>query len=184
MSAEPSALSSTSSPSDPDDRERQELEPSDEVETVEGEVLYPERRPRQTSRRLEWQESRYISPLPSPEDLERYSELLADAPERLLAAGEREQSHRHEIESRLAALDEVGMPRFYEGQRRGHLISLALGAGYETIMAIAVIKGYALEGVVGAAAGIASMIWALRRSPGSGVPDHEHPESETASGSD
>jgi hypothetical protein len=54
-----------------------------------------------------------------PLDLERYQKLLPDAPERLLASGEREQAHRHEIEQRLAALDESSMPKFYEGQRRG-----------------------------------------------------------------
>ncbi len=81
------------------------------------------------------------SALPSPEDLERYQKLLPDAPERLLASGEREQAHRHDIERRLAALDEVGMPKFYAGQRRGHIISVLLGVGYEGIMGIAVLKG-------------------------------------------
>ncbi|MBX5469631.1 MAG: hypothetical protein IRZ21_07010 [Thermoleophilaceae bacterium] len=57
------------------------------------------------------------------------------------------------------------MPKFYAGQRRGHYISLALGAMYEAIMLVAVLKGYALEGVVGAAVGIGGMIWAIRRDP-------------------
>jgi hypothetical protein len=104
--------------------------------------------------------------------------MLPDAPERLLSAGEREQAHRHEIESRLAAIDEVAMPRFYNGQRRGHWISLTLGGGYEAIMLVAVLKGYALEGIVGAAVGIGSMIWALRRDPKDTAPDHEHSEAE------
>jgi hypothetical protein len=102
--------------------------------------------------------------------------MLPDAPERLLAAGEREQAHRHEIEKRLAAIDEVAMPLFYKGQRRGHWISLTLGGGYEAIMLVAVLNGYALEGIVGAAVGIGSMIWALRRDPKDTVADHEHPE--------
>ena len=101
--------------------------------------------------------------------------MLPDAPERLLASGEREQAHRHTIESRLAAIDEVAMPRFYDGQRRGHVISLTLGVGYEGIMLVAVLEGYALAGIVGAATGMAAMFWALRRSPGDNVPDHEHP---------
>jgi len=155
------------------------MEP-DGTEEVDGEVVYPERRPRHSSRRLEWQESRYASPLPSPDDLVKYQALLPNAPERLLAAGEREQAHRHEIEGRLAALDEVAMPKFYAAQRRGHLISLALGGGYEAIMLVAVLKGYALEGIVGAAAGIGAMVWAIRRSPGGDIPDHEHPESAPA----
>ena len=37
-----------------------------------------------------WQESRYASPMPSPADLREYQELVPDAAERLMAAGERE----------------------------------------------------------------------------------------------
>lgn len=170
----PGPVSARSRPSDPDKDESRELEPD---EVLEGEVVHPERRPSQASRRLEvgWQESRYASALPSPDDLERYQAMLPDAPERLLAGGEREQAHRHEIESRLAAIDEVAMPRYYDGQKRGHAISLVLGAGYEAIMLVAVLKGYALEGIAGAATGLAAMFWALRRSPVEDVPDHDHP---------
>ncbi|MDP2711047.1 MAG: DUF2335 domain-containing protein [Solirubrobacteraceae bacterium] len=143
----------------------------DPDEVLDGQVVGPPRRSGQESRRLDvgWQESRYVSPLPSPDDLERYSAMLSDAPERLLAAGEREQAHRHEIESRLAHLDEVAMPKFYEGQRRGHYISLALGTGYEAIMFAAVLSGYAWEGIAGAAVGLGAMIWAVRRDTDSGM---------------
>lgn len=47
-------------------------------------------------------------------------------------------------------------------------------------MGVAVLKGYALEGIVGAATGIGAMVWAIRRSPGGDIPDHEHPESAPA----
>ncbi|WP_445147667.1 DUF2335 domain-containing protein [Baekduia sp. Peel2402] len=115
-------------------------------------------------------QTRYVSQLPSPEDLERYRELIPDAPERLLAGGEREQAHRHEIEDRLAAIDEAAMPKFYEGQRRGHLISLALGLGYEALMGGAIIAGYPVAGIAGAATGLAAMIWAIRRDTDSPEP--------------
>lgn len=139
----------------------------------------PERRQGQAAghnRRLDvgWQETRYISQLPSPEDLERYQQLIPDAPERLLAGGEREQQHRHQIEGRLAAIDEQAMPKFYEGQRRGHLISLALGLGYEAIMGGAVLAGYPLVGIGGAAFGLGAMIWAIRRDTSGG--DSPEPE--------
>jgi uncharacterized membrane protein len=123
-------------------------------------------RPQEGARRLEagGGESRYGNRLPPPADLERYHAALSDAPERLLAIVEREQAHRHEIERGLVAIDEGEMVRSYAGQRRGHLISLGLGSGYEVIMLVAVLKGYALAGIGGAAAGIGSMIWAVRRS--------------------
>lgn len=160
-------MSSGTSP-DPEPGPGGELE-RDTTEVVDGQVVHPER-PRHISRRLDvgWQESRYASPLPSPDDLERYQRMLPDAPERLLAAGEREQAHRHEIEDKLAALDEKAMPKFYAGQRRGHWISLVLSGGYELIMLVAVLKGYPIEGIVGAAAGLGGMIWAIRRDSDGG----------------
>ena len=109
--------------------------------------------------------SSYTSPLPSPDDLDRYAAHLPDAPERLLAAGEREQAHRHDIESRLAAMDEQALPRFYAGQRLAHTISLLLGLTYLAAMALAILQGYPLAGVGGATFGIAAIIWAVRRDP-------------------
>jgi uncharacterized membrane protein len=110
-------------------------------------------------------QSSYTSPLPSPDDLDRYAAHLPDAPERLLAAGEREQAHRHDIESRLAAMDEQALPRFYAGQRLAHTISLLLGLAYLAAMALAILQGYPLAGVGGATFGIAAIIWAVRRDP-------------------
>ena len=162
-----SALSSGSTSPEPRQPEDGPRPPAaDAREVLDGQIVHPDARPRGGgSRRLDvgWQESRYISSLPSPDDLERYKEMLPDAPERLLASGEREQAHRHQIENRLAAIDEKAMPKFYAGQKRGHLISLALGGGYEVIMLVAMLKGYAVEGIIGAAVGIGSMIWAIRR---------------------
>jgi uncharacterized membrane protein len=43
--------------------------------------------------------------LPAPDDLDRYARHLPDAAERLLSISEREQTHRHELENHLAAID-------------------------------------------------------------------------------
>ncbi|HMJ04459.1 MAG TPA: DUF2335 domain-containing protein [Conexibacter sp.] len=113
-------------------------------------------------------QSRYTSPLPPADDLDRYVAHVPDAAERLLAAGEREQAHRHQIERRLAAIDEQSMPRFYAGQRLGYAISLVLGLAYLAVMVFAILRGYPLAGTGGAALGVAAVIWAVRRHP-SGV---------------
>jgi uncharacterized membrane protein len=147
-------------------REGLEAEP-----VLDGPVVEP-RELRPDARRLEavLQQTRYVSQLPAPADLERYREMIPDAPERLLAAGEREQQHRHEIENRAAALDEEAMPKFFDGQRRGHWISAVATLGYEGLMALAILEGYALEGIVGAAFGIAAVVWAFRRDTDGGDP--------------
>jgi uncharacterized membrane protein len=110
-------------------------------------------------------QSSYTSPLPAPDDLDRYAAHLPDAAERLLAVGEREQAHRHAIEDRLAAIDERAMPRFYASQRFAHAVSLILGLTYLGVMVVAIIDGYPLAGVGGATFGIAAVIWAVRRNP-------------------
>jgi len=110
-------------------------------------------------------QSHYASPLPSPDDLDRYATHLPDAAERLLSIGEREQTHRHEVECRLVTLDEVAMPQFYAGQRRAHLIGMTLGLAYLALMLVAIARGYPLLGAGGSAFGIAAVVWSLRRDP-------------------
>lgn len=159
--------------SDDRDEERGERLISDDAEVLDAHhVAEPSPTKPLTggSRRLDVraEESRYTSPLPSPEDLRSYESLLPGAAERLLSSGEREQAHRHQLENRLAGIDEVSMPKFYEGQRRGHLISLVLGIGYLLLMLAAVLAGAEIAGVVGAAAGLAAMVWAIRRDSDSG----------------
>jgi uncharacterized membrane protein len=111
----------------------------------------------------------YTSPLPTPDDLDRYAAHLPDAPERLLAAGEREQAHRHELENRLAAMDERALPRFFAGERFAHAVSLILGLAYLGAMVLAILQGYPLAGVGGATFGVAAVIWAVRRDPSDAV---------------
>lgn len=106
---------------------------TDGLEPIEGDVSadvvagehYPA--PIPGGRRLDLNQSRYVSQLPSPDDLERYNELIPNVGERLLSAGEREQLHRHQIENRLVALDEEAMPKFYRGQAHAHIVSAVLG---------------------------------------------------------
>ncbi len=111
------------------------------------------------------QQSSYTSPLPSPDDLDRYAEHLPNVAGRLLSVGEREQAHRHQVENRLVTIDEQEMPRFYAGQRVAQLMSLVLALAYLGLMVVAINHGYPLAGVGGATFGIAAVIWATRRDP-------------------
>lgn len=177
----PNQLPSTTEGEDPDDRGEALTSP----EVVEGEWVGDRSRrpPQHRSSRLDvgYQESRYASPLPSPADLAKYQELLPDAPERLLAAGEREQSHRHDMEHRLAVIDEEAMPRFYEGQKRAHWMSLIIALCYLGLMLPAILLGQAFVGIGGAAAGLAAMIWALRRDPSDSAPPPSPPNEDPSS---
>jgi len=82
-----------------------------------------------------------------------------------MSVGEREQTHRHQAENRLLAIDEQEMPRFYAGQRVGQATSLVLGLAYLGAMVLAMLVGYPLAGVGGATFGVAAVIWSIRREP-------------------
>lgn len=163
-----SVASGLSSPSRYPDRGDDE-DPESDDELLEGQVVEDRRR---REARLDLQASNYVSPLPSPDDLESYKQMLPDAPERLLAAGEREQAHRHAMEDRLVAIDERSMPRFYAGQTRAHVVAVILGLAYLTVMALAIVEGAQVVGIAGAAGGLAALVWAARRDPtGSSGPE-------------
>lgn len=140
---------------------------ADEQRAVVRGRPHDERWPRAARLDVELQRSSYTSPLPSPDDLDRYVAHLPDAAERLMSTGEREQAHRHQAENRLLAIDEQEMPRFYAGQRVGQVMSLVLGLAYLGAMMVAMVLGYPLAGVGGATFGIAAVIWAIRREPSS-----------------
>lgn len=110
-------------------------------------------------------QSRYVSELPSPDDLDRYAQHVPDVVERLLRGAEIEQRHRHEAEDRLIALEEKAMPRFYDGQRRGQVLGALVAVVYLTVMAYAIREGAELAGIGGAALGVAAVVWAIRRDP-------------------
>lgn len=129
-------------------------------------------------------QSTYTSPLPSPDDLDRYAAHVPDAAERLLASGEREQAHRHRVESELVKTDADSMPRYFAGQRRAHVIGLVLGLSYLGAMVFAISQGYPLAGVGGATFGIAAVIWATRRDPADRGDPHRAAAEEWASRED
>jgi len=144
------------------------------LERRESSVIEPGRRSRRhPGARLDvgLHQSTYTSPLPAPDDLDRYVAQIPDAAERLLSAGEREQAHRHLIERQLVETDAAVMPRYFAGQRRAHLLGLILGLAYLGAMVLAMVVGYPLAGVGGATFGVAAVIWAIRREPSSSGAD-------------
>jgi uncharacterized membrane protein len=163
MFTEGGGMSSTNEPADGKSLERRD--PT---------VIDPGRRSRRhPGARLDvgLRQSTYTSPLPSPDDLDRYVARVPDAAERLLSAGEREQTHRHYIERQLVETDAEVMPRYFAGQRRAHLLGLILGLGYLGAMVLAILEGYPIAGVGGATFGVAAVIWAIRREPSASETD-------------
>lgn len=103
--------------------------------------------------------------LPPPEDLDRYANHLPDAGERLLAASEREQAHRHELEAHIARMRAQELPREHARQQRTRLITFVLGLVYLGVTATAIAPGHAIIGTVGAALGAVIVLWGSGTRP-------------------
>lgn len=84
----------------------------------------PNKRDREVMRAIVM-ESRFSGPLPPPEFLAGYKEVLPDAPERILKMAEMEQAHRHDIERSMASTHakQNGL-----GQIFGFALALLFGA--------------------------------------------------------
>lgn len=63
----------------------------------------PKHQNQQQAAHQQVQVSHHQGPLPAPEDLQRYNELLPGAAERIIKMAEAEQQHRHEQERRAIA---------------------------------------------------------------------------------
>jgi uncharacterized membrane protein len=109
-----------------------------------------------------WRSGDGYSLLPPPADLDRYVQHLPDAAERLRAAAEREQAHRHQLETRLLVIDADTVPRSFESHRRVCWIALLVGLVHLATMVVAILGGYGTAGTAGAALGMAAIAWATR----------------------
>lgn len=104
-------------------------------------------------------------PLPPPEVLKQFTELIPDAPERFLAMVEQEGKDRRkqeaiklqaEIEDRKAQRAET---------RRGQYCALAIGLGVPLLGVIAGIYGAPWTGAIIGAGGVAAIVTAFLRGP-------------------
>jgi uncharacterized membrane protein len=109
--------------------------------------------------------TQYTSPLPAPADLREYAEMLPDAPERLLSAGEREQAHRHAMEREVMTVEAKATSAFFAGQRWAVVVGGIVCLAYLGVMLRAIERGSELLGIGGAAFGLAAILWAARRDP-------------------
>lgn len=129
----------------------------------------------------EVQSVQFSGPLPPPEILQRYNQVLPSAAERILAMAEAQSVHRKELERRIAEaeIEDVRAQRRETrlGQVCGAMIVLAgLGAG-----TYAAVQGAELSGVIVAVAGLGAIVTAfvLGRTPPSTSKERSETESST-----
>lgn len=87
--------------------------------------------------------STYSGPLPRPEDLAKYNEIVPGAAERILSMAEKEMRHRQEIEQR-------------ESKGRINLAYISTALSFISVLVLAGLIGYSLYiGRFGTAIGVA-----------------------------
>lgn len=92
----------------------------------------------------------YGGPLPPAEEIARYEKVLPDAANRLFAMVEREQSHRHKMDEKLAEAQIEDMKKMRLERARGQ--RYGLGIGVVAIISGSLIASFGAEwpgGVIG-----------------------------------
>jgi uncharacterized membrane protein len=153
--------------SEPQDQLSKEPDQATETETVE--TPKPEKLSRVIHEAIQLElRSSFSGPLPPPQILRGYNEIIPDGAERLLQMAEKEQAHRHRQEEREADGD-------LTLAKRGQLIGggLALIAVVGAIYLLATgksVTGLAVLGAVVAAFGTAFVYDRIRSKPSPAEP--------------
>jgi uncharacterized membrane protein len=104
------------------------------------------------------QVTHYEGPIPDPETLNRYEQIAPGTAERIIAMAEKEQSHRHEIESTVVSAQTSDVRDERKAEARGQWFALffctmAIAAGAYSIHA-----GHPGWGIVLCGATLASVV--------------------------
>lgn len=84
------------------------------------------------------QVQQWSGPLPDPNSLARYNEVLPNAAERIMSMAEKEMEHRHQKEDSIIRQDEVAL------SKRWKLALLSTWLGFVCVIILSSVVGYAL----------------------------------------
>jgi uncharacterized membrane protein len=96
----------------------------------------------------------HLGPLPSPEQLAQYNQVLPGLAERIVAMAEKQSGHRQDIEGRVVRSN-------IRNATIGQFLAFVLGAGTIGGSIWLVSIGRSLEGVSGVVMAIGSLLWAF-----------------------
>ena len=83
--------------------------------------------------------TQWQGPLPPPESLERYNDILPDAAERIMAMAEKEMEHRHKREDIMLEQDEAYM------MKRWRISVISTILGFLSVIILSLLVGYAIH---------------------------------------
>lgn len=139
----------------------QELSPA-ELEALDGEIV--EDRPGGVEHRV-ITASRFRGPLPAPEILREYDDVLPGLAREIVDQWKGETAHRHETITSLRNTDYEAMRAYYAGEKRGQVFALICFLALIAVGVLALILDQELAGAAAIVGGGAGVIWSMRRSP-------------------
>lgn len=104
----------------------------------------------QNNKQIIHQQTVYSGPIPSPDVIERYDQIVPGAADRIVAMAEAEAHHRRGIEERNAEINHQAMSKTFAQQKLGQVLAFII-----TIIAIAMAGYCATIGMQWAAVAIA-----------------------------
>lgn len=130
------------------------------IEVIDGEPV--DEAPKDPNRRVEVTR-RFRGPLPHPDLLEKYDQVVPGLAQDIVEQWKGETAHRHQTIDELRSTDKEAMQAFYKAELRGQIISAVIFIG---VLVLAYVAIHEHEPAVGVAALITaggSAVWAMRR---------------------
>ena len=153
-----SGSSAISGPEEPAHSETQEEEEEEEEDSSEGAERWVGER---------FEAHAYVSPVPPPQVLAAYKEVMADGPDRIYRMVESEQQHRRLVELEIIKGEREERGVRADATRRGQFLGAGIGVVTLGVAAFAIDKGVDWAAVTAIFAGvtgvIAPFLWVKKR---------------------
>lgn len=105
----------------------------------------------------------FSGPLPHPDVLGRYNDVVPGLAEDIVEQWKAETRHRHETVTELRKIDRDAMEAFYAGEKRGQIFGLIGLVLVVALAALAIALDRPAVGVASLITAAATAIWAMRR---------------------
>ena len=100
----------------------------------------------------------FSGPVPHPDVLERYEDIVTGAADRIIALAEREAAHRHEMEHKAIEVQAADMRADRVERRIGQIFALTIGLAAFITCATLVLKGHSWPGGILGTTGVVGLV--------------------------
>ena len=102
--------------------------------------------------------SSFVGPIPPPQILDKYNQILPGAADRILKMAEKEQSHRHEMQEKLVESQASDFRQDRNEKRLGQIFGFAIGVVSIISGSVTAIQGAPWAGGFIGSAGVVGLV--------------------------